>query len=63
MINPTANQPKNHNQLEPDIPVNKYRHDTNPKRGIKENFFKYANTERIRQVNQNIIVAILTEID
>ena len=55
-----ANQIKNHFQLEADMPVNKYKHDVKPKRGISEKFRVKPTNDRITPVNQKAIVASFT---
>ena len=51
---------KNHFQLEPDIPVSRYKHEVRPSRGINERFFMKEITESMIAVIQNIRVAIFT---
>ena len=55
-----ANQIKNHFQLEPDMPVKRYKQKNNPSNGMSERFFTNDSTDRTIAIIQKMIVAIFT---
>jgi len=57
------NQMKKYFQFAPDIPVNRYKQKVRPSKGISDKFFINEKTASTIQINQKMIVAILTADD